>query len=226
GAAGDGAQDAACQAAGVVGQQAQGQAGPPAGAAGQLAPDIVQQGAGQQARSHLHQHVAGLQAGQAVGGGVAFVGAPGHQAAVGPDIAGDVIQDQAVDLALAVQGVVADVGVGESHPVQAVQADRPGAAVGQGVQDLHVVGQLVVPQSAVGGAEQAAHRFLADGLQLFPLRAGGDGHQPSGGDVQVLVHADAADGAVGAQHPDRLHHVGAVIGGQGAAGGLHYAVVA
>src|SRR5699024_4681300 len=221
-----GAQDGAHQAAGVVGQQAQGDAGPAAGAAGQLAPDVVEQRAGQQARGHLHQHVAGLQAGQVVQGGAVVVHAPGHQAAIGPDVAGDVVQQQPVDLALAVQGVVADVGVRQGHPVQAVQPDRPGAAVGQGVQDLDVVGQLVVPQGAAGGAEQPADRFFADGLQSFALRGGGDGHQPAGGDVQVLVHTHAAHGAVGAQHPHRLQHVGAVIGGQGPAGGLHYAVVA
>src|SRR5699024_9813695 len=64
------------------------------------------------------------------------------------------------------------------------------------------------------------------GGHALPFGGGGDGHQPPGGVAEVLVHPDAAHGAVGAQHTDGLHDVGAVIGDEGFAGGLHYAVIA
>src|SRR5699024_712931 len=136
------AQDVAHGAGGVVGRQAQHIAGNAAGAAGQAVPqgagdaavdDAVKNiaGAGQDDVGHIGGGIAGAGGGAArqghipagaadllvddVGGGAGQV-AHIIQDAVGPQIAGDVVQDQAVDLARRIGGVVADVIAVQCHP--------------------------------------------------------------------------------------------------------------
>ena len=117
-------------------------------------------------------------------------------------VAGGILEDEAADVAVAVQQVVADHALGDLHAGQTLGVD-PDAVVAIGVQDLHVGGEGPAAQLGAVGIDLAGEGGRGE---IFHLHAVFGGHRLDQG-------AGADAGAVGGVG------VGAAVGGQDGDGG-------